>query len=139
VGVSYEVTQKAHNTLRWLIERQRSYKGGQVIVSWSIQGVKIPDPLADTLAIFRDAPEVDTSAGQHFALRLQKAINGYRARLDDHAHVVVLALDAATPGRMSVLFYRKLGGSEFLDRIENWHARFAWPQIYGKEMQFTGA
>jgi len=32
-GVSYEVTQKAHNALRWLIQRQAYRNGDQVIVS----------------------------------------------------------------------------------------------------------
>jgi CRISPR-associated protein Csd1 len=42
-SVSFEVTQKAHNALRWLIgRRQASRNGDQVFVSWAIGGQTIP-------------------------------------------------------------------------------------------------
>jgi CRISPR-associated protein Csd1 len=51
----------------------------------------------------------------------------------------VMALDAATPGRMAVTFYRELGGGEFLDRLESWHDRLMWPQRYTANIGFVGA
>ncbi|CAM3497033.1 type I-C CRISPR-associated protein Cas8c/Csd1 [Paracidovorax anthurii] len=140
VGVGYEATQKAHNALRWLIERQGSRSGIQVIVSWTVAGKSVPDPMKDSHDEFGpEEPGIDTSAGQIFALQLKRAINGYRQTLDPTDDVHVMALDSATPGRMSITFYRQLRNSEFLDRIENWHLRFAWPQNYGKDRQFIGA
>jgi CRISPR-associated protein Csd1 len=51
-GVGFEVTQKAHYALRWLIDRQGyKSKDGQAIVAWATSGVEIPDPLADPPAI----------------------------------------------------------------------------------------
>lgn len=50
-----------------------------------------------------------------------------------------MGLDSATPGRMSIIYYRELKGSEFLERIESWHAAYAWPQNFGKDKHFTGA
>lgn len=140
VGVGYEVSQKAHNTLRWLIERQGSRNGDQAIVSWTVSGKKVPDPMADSRDVLGE-PEgvVDTSAGEGFALRLKRSINGYREALKPSDGVHVIALDSATPGRMSITFYRSLKRSEFLDRIEDWHFRFAWPQNYGKDQHFIGA
>ncbi|MGF6965946.1 CRISPR-associated protein Csd1 [Paraburkholderia sp. WC7.3g] len=141
VGVGYEVTQKAHNALRWLIERQGSRRGSQTIVSWSIEGIDVPDPMMDTfqgLAV-SVTPAGDPSAGEIFAKRLRLAINGYRARLDGSEGVQILALDSATPGRMSITFYRELSGSEFLQRLEDWHQSFAWPQDFGKDLKFIGA
>ena len=141
VGVGYEVTQKAHNALRWLIARQGARHGDQVVVSWSVKQLDVFDPDADSdaLANTRDVLPGDPSAGQIFAQRLRKAVNGYRAKLDPTAFVNVLALDSATPGRMSITFYRHLKGSEFLDRIEAWHSRYAWHQNFGKERKFIGA
>ena len=55
--------------------------------------------------------------GSIFALRLKKAIAGYRARLSDSDNVVVMGLDSATSGRLAITYYRELTGSEFLDRI----------------------
>jgi CRISPR-associated protein Csd1 len=140
VGVGYEATQKAHNALRWLIERQGSRNGDQAIVSWTVAGLPVPDPMKDSHDEFGYEDDiVDTSAGQLFAVRLKKAINGYRGKLNPSDQVHVIAMDSATPGRMSITFYRSLPNSEFLHRIEDWHLRFAWPQDHGKDRKFIGA
>lgn len=144
VGVGYVATQKAHNALRWLIERQGSRNGDQAVVSWTVSGKKVPNPMSNTVDQFGDdfgddLILTDTSAGQIFALRLQKAVNGYLAKLDPSEDVHVIALDSATPGRMSIIFSRCLKNSEYLRRIEDWHLHFAWPQNFGKGSHFTGA
>ena len=78
-------------------------------------------------------------AGQAFALRLNKAINGYRANLDRSENVVVIGVDSATPGRLAITYYREIRSSEFLERVEAWHLRCAWPQNFGKDTKFVGA
>jgi CRISPR-associated protein Csd1 len=152
-GVSFEVSQKAHAALRWLIRRQgyRSDRNGdQTFVAWAVAGDAIPDPFADSLTMLLgiepDASQEGGEAhvpvgdvGQSFAMRLRKAMAGYRAKLDPNGDVVVMGLDSATPGRIAVIYYRELKGSEFLERIESWHATCAWPQNFGKDKQFVGA
>lgn len=145
LSVGFEVTQKAHNALRWLIQRQGSRNGEQVIVSWAVSGQPVPDPFASTLDLFEiEFSEVPATTGsadtaQTFALRLKRAIAGYHSRLDPSADIVVMGIDSATPGRMGITFYRELKGSEFLERIESWHAKSAWSQYFGKDRQFIGA
>jgi len=51
-GVGYEVTQKAHNALRWLIKRQAYRNEEQVIVTWAVGGKPVPDPFQDSRALF---------------------------------------------------------------------------------------
>ncbi|MDD5364585.1 MAG: type I-C CRISPR-associated protein Cas8c/Csd1 [Gallionellaceae bacterium] len=149
-GVGYEVTQKAHNALRWLVKRQAHRNDDQVIVTWAVAGKPLPDPFQDSRALFLSSEEIARStavaappnigdAGQAFALRLKKAIAGYRAQIDTAEDIVVMGLDSATPGRMAITFYRELNGSEFLDRIEAWHRNYAWLQNFGKEARFVGA
>ncbi|MGE5606407.1 MAG: type I-C CRISPR-associated protein Cas8c/Csd1, partial [Bacteroidota bacterium] len=50
-GVGFEVTQKAHNALRWLISRQGYKRGDQAIVAWAVSGKEIPDPMTDSFSI----------------------------------------------------------------------------------------
>jgi CRISPR-associated protein Csd1 len=153
-SVSFEVSQKAHSALRWLIGRQsyHDFQSGQVFVAWSVAGKPIPDPFKDTLALIlgssENAPSADDAetgvagdAGQSFALRLKKAMHGYRAQLDRSDDIVVMGLDSAAKdkGRMAIIYYRELKGSEFLDRIEGWHERYAWAQDFGKNLRFVGA
>lgn len=146
-GVGYEVTQKAHNALRWLIQRQAYRNGDQVIVSWAVGGSPIPDPFSSSLTLLLTDTDTTTTSlsgdigdvGQAFANRLNRALAGFRAQLDLAEDIVVMALDSATPGRMAITYYRELTGSEFLTRIERWHANFAWHQNFGKDKHFVGA
>jgi CRISPR-associated protein Csd1 len=134
-GVGFEVTQKAHSALRWLISRQGYRSGDQAIVAWATSGKQIPDPLADPLSILgevelaMDDSEV-VSTAQNIALKFNKKMAGYKADLGDTSGIVVMGLDSATPGRMAITFYRELTGSEFLRRIEQWHETCAWVHDY---------
>lgn len=144
--VGFDVSQKAHSALRWLIARQGYRSGDLVVVSWTISGQQIPDPCASSLDLLSDVPlaiEQDargnSDSGQLFALRLKRAIAGYGSNLDPSADIVVMGIDSATPGRMGITFYRELKGSEFLARIEDWHSKCAWPQNFSKDKKFVGA
>jgi CRISPR-associated protein Csd1 len=144
-SVGFEVTQKAHNALRWLIARQAYRNGDQVVVSWSVGGKPVPNPFFSTFDLLgielptqMAASEIGDVA-QAFALRLKNAIRGYGKELAPTDDIVVMGLDSATPGRMAITFYRELKGSEFLDRIETWHIKCAWPQDFGKDRKFVGA
>lgn len=148
-GVGYEVTQKAHNALRWLIHRQAYRNDDQVIVSWAVAGTAIPDPFGNSLTLILAGIPVDEQsvtpdssvsddAGQAFARRLNLALAGYRAQLGPTDDIVVIGLDSATPGRMAITYYRELTGSEFLERVGAWHRTHAWPQNFGKALKFVG-
>lgn len=148
--ISFEATQKAHNALRWLIHRQAYRNEEQVIVTWAVAGKPVPDPFKDSLSLFLSSEEIAApaeeheqadagDAGQAFALRLKKTIAGYRAQIEPTEGIVVMGLDSATPGRMAITFYRELLGAEFLDRIQAWHEKYAWPQNFGKQSRFVGA
>jgi len=134
-GVGFEVSQKAHSALRWLISRQGYRSGDQAIVAWATSGKQIPDPLSDPLSILgeeelaMDDSDV-VSTAQNIALKFNKKMAGYKADLGDTSGVVVMGLDSATPGRMAITFYRELTGSEFLSRIEQWHETCAWVHDY---------
>jgi CRISPR-associated protein Csd1 len=146
LSVGFEVTQKAHNALRWLIARPGAYRHAeQVIVSWSVGGEDIPDPFMDslrlttTLSLPADAAPADTA--QAFAVRLKRSLAGYGSKLDPRADIVVMGLDSTSgmQGRMAISYYRELKGSEFLDRIEAWHTKMAWHQNFGRDSHFIGA
>ncbi|MGZ5304275.1 MAG: type I-C CRISPR-associated protein Cas8c/Csd1, partial [Bacteroidia bacterium] len=167
-SIGFDVSQKAHNALRWLISRQ-GFKSGdkepQVFVSWAISGNAIPEPLRDTWALFDsdeyDLDEVDEvdeeleleqepsqdyshDLGQLFALKLKKYMAGYAAKLSPNEQIIIMGIDSATPGRMGIIYYRELFSHDFLNCIETWHSHFAWQQNYGwdskavKKIEFVG-
>lgn len=137
--VSFDVSQKAHSALRWLIGRQSFRNDDQVIVSWATNIKPIPEPFANTFDAFGEQVGIDVGAGQAFAIQLRNAIAGYRSNLSPSDEVVVMGIDSATPGRMAITYYRELKGSEFLNRVESWHVQGAWPQNFGIGKKFVGA
>ena len=144
-SVGFEVTQKAHNALRWLIARQGARNGDQVVVSWAPSGKPVPDPFESSFDLCKDLDpgmaEVLSPAdtAEAFAHRLKRVIAGYQVKLGPTEDIVVMGIDSATPGRMAVTYYRELLGSEFLQRLEDWHWKYAWPQDFGKDRRFIGA
>ena len=146
VGISFEVTQKAHNALRWLISRQGFRNGDQAIVCWAVSGDPIPDPMDDVWACFDEPTEfltlsevpadTDTNIssnheidlGQSFAMALKKRMAGYHAERMSSDKIMVMAIDSATPGRMGVTYYQEFFPQDFIDRISQWHEDFAWYQ-----------
>lgn len=134
-GVGFEVTQKAHSALRWLISKQGYKRGDQAIVAWATTGKEIPNPLADSFSVLElDSMQSDSESSaptaQELAIKLNKKIAGYSADLGDTTGIVVMGLVSATPGRLAVSFYREVTGSDFLYRIKKWHETCCWIHDY---------
>ncbi len=136
-GVGMETSQKAHYALAWLISRQGYHAGDLAVVAWAVSGAKVPQPTEDTYdALYKglDAEERQLLAdtAQEVGIRLKKKIAGYSQEIGERGDVVVIAVDTATEStaRLSIVYYRALKGSEFLERIEAWHETCAWRHTY---------
>lgn len=136
--VSYDVSQKAHNALKWLIERQGSVAiDGKVFLVWGTKQLDLPGPFWDSFDLYKDNDIDEEVIGdrthQEFALQIRKALNGYRYDSDYRSRVIVMVLDAATPGRMSIVYYRELERDPFLDRLQRWHESCCWLHRYRRD------
>lgn len=140
VSIGYETSQKAHNVLKWLIENQ-GYKHGsikektgqKVVLAWGTNRQDVPKLFEDTEdSIFGYEEPTPISTEKDYAQRLSRAIAGYGYDLNINSEVVIMALDAATTGRLSMTYYREINGKDFLDRIENWHKTCFWKHSYKK-------
>lgn len=166
-GVSFDITQKAHNALRWLLARQGRRFGDLNIVTWATIGELPPDPFKSSFDLFivpssvadeesdggllEDKPlkkkakksktPIVIHTAKQFSDKLNSMLSGYAGKFsnDDASQVVIMAIDSATPGRMAIRYYRELKGSEFLDRVREWHESCAWYQYFGVNKQFVGA
>ena len=142
--VGFDVSQKAHNALRCLIQRQGFKNGDQVFVSWAVSGKQIPDPTGDIWASFSSdtayvGAEEDHSAdiGQSYAKKLNAVMAGYlsKDKLERHENIVIMGIDSATPGRMGIVYYREIIAQEFIDTLTKWYEDLAWPQRQKKEIK----
>lgn len=151
-NVGFDITQKAHNTLRWLIANQASKNGDQVVVAWAVSGKPIPAPLVPSLELdnFEEVTDdgkdslateinVTSDLGQNFVKALNRYMAGYFdgriARLKDQESIVIMGLDSATPGRMAIIYYRDFMAKDYVQTIEKWHSHLAWPQRISKEVE----
>jgi CRISPR-associated protein Csd1 len=152
-GISFEVTQKAHNALRWLVSRQGSQNrnGDQIFIAWAVSGKSVPSPLIDSFYLLdendlievndEDHEELKISIdhgknfGQQFAEKFKLKMQGYLSELGDSENITLMGIDSATPGRLSIIYYREFNLEEFLNRLESWHLNFSWPQRYNQEVE----
>lgn len=153
-GVSLEVSQKAHNALIWLVNRQGKvfWEGDQgkkepglTVVSWATSGKQIPRPTDDPLSIigFDDLPNdepIEVSTAQDVANRFKERMLGYASSIGNADNIIVMCLDSASKGRLAITYYREnLSGSDFLKKIEDWHKTCEWIHEYRyKDIQEKG-
>jgi len=147
-SISYEVSQKAHNALKWLINRQGKFIDQRVFLIWGNQQLDQLDMSDDFYSISpRSAtPErIASYTNMEYASEVAKLLDGYRGNVSDlKANVNILVLDSATTGRMAVLYYRNIQQELYLDRLEDWHSTCTWLHRYrkteqGEWVQFVGA
>lgn len=150
-SISYDVSQKAHNALKWLINRQGKTIDNRVFLIWGNDSLDQPDPLDDAFSIDPDAATtsvIKSNTYEFFAGEFSKAVDGYKNKLTEEQgfkpEVNIMMLDSATTGRMAVLYYRNMNKELYLDKIKAWHLSCVWLHRHrkneqGEFVQFFGA
>ncbi|MFL0556758.1 type I-C CRISPR-associated protein Cas8c/Csd1 [Paenibacillus barengoltzii] len=136
VSISYEVSQKAHNALKWLIHRQGKTVDERVFLVWGNDNAPVPNTDEDIVDMMRHSGreiEREPDTDKPYAEQVKRAIDGFRNDLTYQSEVNILILDSATTGRMAVLYYRHLNKELYLNRLEEWHNSCAWEHRYRKE------
>lgn len=125
--VGFEVTQKAHNALKYLIEKQGRRFGTRVYVTWNPRGRDLPDPM-------KGADELDemlaVNTGQSIAERVNAMLAGYENDLTYNDTAVIMGVDAATTGRLSIVYYRESLANELIENLRKWQTDCAWLHGY---------
>lgn len=145
VSVSYNYSQKIHNALKWLVENQRitktdnngksfSYNPMQfdslTLVVWNSALGFVPSVTQSAFEMLNDDVE-EYSSMPEFSKLLNKLLIGEGAELGDNK-VMIMGLDAATPGRLSISLYTELSQSNFYANLKKWHEDTMWPRFNSK-------
>ena len=139
--IGMEVSVKAHNALRWFIERQGATVGnGLTVVAWGTASDDVkPQLLKSTNDLGFDDGEEEQAEQENYtglqvtAQTIKNRLLGYYGRINDNDRILIMALNAATPGRMSILLYREFMKSDFFEAQEYWHNHLAWFYTYWKK------
>ena len=124
--IGYETTQKAHNALRWLIDKQGYRNGDAVCLAWGTKGEELPaigPSGSETIGDNR----LEKLLREDYARNLRMSLSGWYADLREDAGVSIICVDSVTEGRLSITYYREMNGREYLDRIAFWYGTCVWP------------
>ena len=134
--VGMAVSIKAHNALRWLIDRQGTTIGnGLTVVAWCSASDVQPQILKSSQDLWSDEgnEQEKYSATEESGKAIKNRLLGYYKKINDNDKIIIMALNAATPGRMSILLYREFQGSDFSEAQKHWHGHLAWFYTYWKK------
>lgn len=143
VSVGYNTSQKAHNALRWLIQKQGYTRDESAIVCWMVnRDMMLPDMMKNSINACDDIPDLEFDferiepdefygsneheTGKVFAERFYNAVNGYLGKFKMEDKVAIIALDAATTGRLAVVYYDEMDGKQYADAILHWQKHCKW-------------
>lgn len=126
-GIGAVNSQKAHSALSWIVANQGVCYGPRAFVCWNPKGKPVVPFNKDLSEFEEDEDDVFIPYTMpQYAARLRKAIAGAKQELGDNEDVVVLAMEAATTGRLSITYYGELASSDYLKRLEEWQMTCCW-------------
>jgi CRISPR-associated protein Csd1 len=131
--IGMEVSGKAHNALRWLIKKQGVTVGnGLTVLAWCSASDFQPQLLKSTQDLWIDEEDEKEEyfTSEISSKAIKKRLLGYHSKIDNKNKILIMALNAATPGRMSILLYREFIKSDFCEAQEHWHSNLAWFYTY---------
>ncbi len=123
-ALSYEASQKIHGALTWLVKKQGvtvGTKEKRTFVCWNTGGHEVPDIVGE-LGLEDNGAEDPVS----YKKKLSKFLQGYREQFSREDEVIVMGLEAATTGRLSITYYNELMANDFLDRVLYWGETCCW-------------
>jgi len=137
-SISYEASQKAHNALKWLIERQGRTIDGCVFLTWGLDDLEVdslvenPIQTKKTMIIFDEESQEEIQTMHNLAQSYGNLLAGYKASTEirNGKKIYIMTLDAATPGRLAVLYYRCFDVEEYFGKLQKWHEDAEWYQSY---------
>lgn len=144
--VSFDASVRAHNALTWLIARQGMQKYGMTWVVWNTNGAVMRAPIDQKNGFFEEEEEEDEDTDsrividtfESYAKKVRSAALGYSGNLREYSPerincAVIMGLEAATDGRMSVTYYQECPGNEYVERLESWYQDCCWWHYNQKE------
>lgn len=137
MNISYEASQKAHNALKFLIERQGFIIDSRVFLLWGDRQLDLPNANQIDSSMFEIdedmiEEEVEAFTKDTIARRFEQLVKGFSHDnvQEDLQMVHILELDAATPGRMAIINYRTFEITDYLKKISTWYQRMFWDKTY---------
>ena len=112
--------------MRWLVKKQGVDVGKEyrrTFICWNPR--RKTQNILKSLGLI-DEEEESGNSDIPYRKKLLNTLQGYRDQFDDMDDVIIMGLDAATTGRLSITYYNELMASDFLERIQYWGETCNW-------------
>lgn len=136
VSIGYNFSQEMHNALKWLVVHNGRQFGDLCLITWESALKFVPQSDEGSESLFGDEeperydPKASNKNQMVFSLTGRENIYG------DNSKTMLMMLDSAGPGRISVSMYTELPTSDYLANLEKWHNSTAWIRR-GKPCSFS--
>ena len=121
--ISYELSQKIHKALSWLMRKAQFNIETQYTIFWTLSNEKFPNCIADD---FLDLEEDNSDSDgvcvvEHdYAELVKQRLKGCKDRIPDLQNIYIMSVDNLTPGRLSVELWHEIDSKSYFEYIENW-------------------
>ncbi len=143
VSVGFETTLKAHSARQWLMKRQGRNIYGMEIIAWNTFDFDTVLPFG---ASGYSSSDDDIATGETDLSAVSGASKGiYSAKLkelseyefDDLSTIVIMALDSATKGRASIVYYQEFDPRTYIDNLMHWYSGCIWRRYSFKSKRYV--
>ena len=125
-SVGYDAFQRVFSILQWLANNDSTSFSleSRKILCWNPKGKNIINIINSPFG--NRSKKIFTPSDYRKELKL--AFEGLKNELPNTEDVVIVALDVTTDntGRLSIVYYNELKGSDFVYRINNWYGSCYW-------------
>lgn len=123
-SVGYSTFQKVFVILQWLANNSETSfcVSDRTFLCWNPKGKPVPK---FNKSIFGDKKKT-IFLSSDYRKELYNTLAGFKNDLPDEEDVIIAAFDAATSGRLSLVYYNELKASDFFDRINSWYSSCCW-------------
>jgi CRISPR-associated protein Csd1 len=133
--MGYLNSQKAYKALRWIASNQGVAFGfgkkdvaARTYLVWNPNGYTITLPFGNLMASTDPVFHTPTN----YKSDVRDTMLGYRMKLPEGEDVFYVSFESSSKGRLSIVSYGRLTGSEYYDHIQNWYETLCWEHLlYG--------
>lgn len=124
-AIGYSTSAKAHNTIKWLRSRQGYNRYGTTFITWSTDCRKVIPPQNP---FDQNEEIVVTDTEEIYGNKLRASLSGRMKPPESKKNpkIVMLGMESATPGRMSMIFYEEFDDAAYLESLSKWYERCIW-------------
>ena len=117
-------SQKALNTLQWLLTNVGVAQGNRKFICWNPKGIEVPDMMLSLLPNTADTEKLPTPS--NYRDILWKSMLGYQNKFTPDDEVLMASFEASGKGRIAICYYSEMGAYDFFERLRYWDETSAW-------------